>query len=67
MNDERFRQFGLQDLIEPFGPNQSYDVHIWDPAKGQENIDRCERANVGITLAISPLLNLVRSFYLMMK
>lgn len=50
-NDERFRQFGLQDLIETVWPNQSYDVHIWDPAKGQENIDRCERANVGITFS----------------
>ncbi|MCM3238645.1 lactate utilization protein C [Heyndrickxia oleronia] len=50
-SDERFRQFGLQDLIETVWPNQSYDVHIWDPAKGQENIDRCERANVGITFS----------------
>lgn len=50
-NDERFHQFGLQDLIETVWPNQSYDVHIWDPAKGQENIDRCERANVGITFS----------------
>ncbi|MGE8203241.1 LutC/YkgG family protein [Heyndrickxia sp. NPDC080065] len=46
-NDERFAQYGLQPFIE----NKQYDIHIWDPVKGEENIERCEKANVGITFS----------------
>lgn len=49
--DERFSQFGLDDLINNQWPAEREDVHIWDPALGGENIQLAEKANIGITFS----------------
>lgn len=50
-NDERFEQFGLSPLFMSVLPEEKVDVHIWDPEKGEENIDSAEKANIGITIS----------------
>ncbi|MFE8703594.1 lactate utilization protein C [Cytobacillus sp. FJAT-54145] len=49
--DERFNDFGLTDLINEEWPQEGLDVHVWDPTKGEENIVKAEKANVGITFS----------------
>lgn len=50
-NDERFDQVGLQGLIHEVSPSKQMDVHVWDPAIGEKNIELSEKANVGITFS----------------
>ncbi|WP_275677410.1 LutC/YkgG family protein [Neobacillus drentensis] len=49
--DERFSQWGLESLMKQEWPSQNIDVYEWDHTKGEENITKAERANVGITIS----------------
>lgn len=49
--DERFSQWGLDQLMESEWPSQEMDVYEWDHKKGTENIAKAEKANVGITIS----------------
>lgn len=49
--DDRFSKWGLDRLMKEEWPNQSYEVYEWDYKKGQENIAKAEKANVGITIS----------------
>jgi len=49
--DERFDQFGLTNLMNKEWPESGVDLHFWDHAKGKENIDKANYANVGITVS----------------
>lgn len=49
--DERFTQWGLQDLFKNEWPNQGLEYDEWDYMKGDDNIQRAEQANVGITIS----------------
>jgi len=46
-DDPRFEEFGLKEEMAFVG----VDVHVWDPAIGEENIVVAERSNVGITFS----------------
>lgn len=46
-DDTRFEEFGLKEEMASDG----VDVHVWDPAIGEENIVVAERSNVGITFS----------------
>lgn len=50
-DDDRFREYGLDKLIKQEWPNEGLEVQTWDPSKGKENIDFCERANIGLTIS----------------
>jgi L-lactate dehydrogenase complex protein LldG len=49
--DERFSQWGLDPLFKQEWPNQNIDVYEWDHTKGEENIAKAEKANIGITIS----------------
>ncbi|MFC5591816.1 lactate utilization protein C [Sporosarcina soli] len=49
--DARFEQFGLTPLLKDTLPAEQIPVHEWETAKGKENIELVERANVGITIS----------------
>ncbi|MBM7653617.1 LutC/YkgG family protein [Neobacillus cucumis] len=49
--DERFSQWGLDSLMKQEWPKQDFDVYEWDHLKGDENITKAEKANVGITIS----------------
>ncbi|MFD2213513.1 LutC/YkgG family protein [Metabacillus endolithicus] len=49
--DERHKEFGLaENLLEKL-PQENIDVHIWDPALKEKNIEAAEKADVGITFS----------------
>lgn len=50
-NDKRFEQFGLSDLMQKDWPESGVELHIWDHAKGKENIEKANLANVGISIS----------------
>ncbi|MGM0922944.1 MAG: LutC/YkgG family protein [Bacillota bacterium] len=50
-NDERHKQFGLEEGLLNNLPNENIDVHIWNPALKEKNIEAAERADVGITFS----------------
>ncbi|MBM7704776.1 LutC/YkgG family protein [Metabacillus iocasae] len=50
-DDPRFAEFGLSHLLREEWPSKEIDVHIWDTEKGEENIVKSEKANVGITFS----------------
>jgi L-lactate dehydrogenase complex protein LldG len=50
-DDPRFAEYGLSPLLQEEWPNEKIDVHIWNPAVGQKNIEYAEKANVGITFS----------------
>ncbi|WP_110111638.1 lactate utilization protein C [Bacillus sp. CGMCC 1.16541] len=50
-DDPRFAEFGLSHLLGEEWPNENVEVHVWDKEKGQENIVKSEKANVGITFS----------------
>jgi L-lactate dehydrogenase complex protein LldG len=43
--DQRFAEWGIDDLLKKMS------VYEWDYKKGKENIDKAEKANVGITIS----------------
>jgi L-lactate dehydrogenase complex protein LldG len=49
--DERFSQWGLESLFKQEWPNQNIEVYEWNPCKGDENIAKAEKANVGLTIS----------------
>lgn len=49
--DERFSNWGLETLMKEKWPGQNIEVYQWDYTKGQENISKAEKANVGITIS----------------
>lgn len=49
--DERFSEWGLDRLLKEEWPNQNIAVDIWDSTKGDENISKAEKANVGMTIS----------------
>lgn len=48
-NDPRFSEYGLNLLMEKWETSSS--LHVWNSAKGDENIKPAEQANVGITFS----------------
>ncbi|MBD8068619.1 LutC/YkgG family protein [Bacillus sp. PS06] len=50
-NDDRFKEYALDEFLFEELPNDGKDVHKWDLAKGEENIEIAERADVGITFS----------------
>jgi L-lactate dehydrogenase complex protein LldG len=49
--DERFTQWELKDLFNNEWPKQGLEYHEWDYTAGDDNIQRAEQANVGITIS----------------
>ncbi|WP_075981130.1 LutC/YkgG family protein [Bacillus massilinigeriensis] len=49
--DDQFQKFGLSSLLNEEWPNENVEVHIWDPSVKGENIERAEKANVGIAIS----------------
>ncbi|MEQ2525968.1 lactate utilization protein C [Robertmurraya yapensis] len=49
--DERFEQFGLTNLMKQEWPEKGIELHEWDHTIGQENIEKANYANVGITIS----------------
>jgi L-lactate dehydrogenase complex protein LldG len=50
-NDERFREYGLNPLIEEVWPFQNIEVQEWNREIGDKNIAFAEKAHVGITFS----------------
>ncbi|PTM59751.1 LutC/YkgG family protein [Desmospora activa] len=50
-DDPRFAEYGLSDYFQEAQTRGDWDVHRWDPARGEENIHIAERADVGITFS----------------
>jgi L-lactate dehydrogenase complex protein LldG len=50
-DDPRFEEYGLSHLLNEQWKKENVDVHIWNPALGDENIRKAEQANVGITFS----------------
>lgn len=48
--DPRFDEFNLIDAL-----NARYNVHVWDPAQGEQNIEIAKHANIGIVFADAAL------------
>ncbi|WP_174732229.1 LutC/YkgG family protein [Mesobacillus harenae] len=51
VKDERFTEYGINELLDREWPNQNVDVHVWDPARGDHNVQKAERANIGIVFS----------------
>jgi len=49
--DDRFTQWGLKDLFNNEWQKQGLEYHEWDYTAGDDNIQRAEQANVGITIS----------------
>jgi len=49
--DERHKEFGLEENLLDKLPQENIDVHIWDPALKEKNIEAAEKADVGITFS----------------
>lgn len=49
--DSRFEQFGLSDLLNHEWPEKGTEVWKWDYRRGEENLAKAEKANVGITFS----------------
>ncbi|PGT84898.1 MULTISPECIES: LutC/YkgG family protein [Bacillaceae] len=49
--DERHKEFGLAENLLDKLPQENIDVHIWDPALKEKNIEAAEKADVGITFS----------------
>lgn len=50
-DDPRFERVGLDTDLYKGWSGIGVDVHVWDPAIGEENITVAERSNVGITFS----------------
>ena len=49
--DERFDQYGLTKLMKEEWPQDGVDLHVWNYTKKEENIEKANVANVGITIS----------------
>ncbi|MDQ6596247.1 lactate utilization protein C [Bacillus salipaludis] len=49
--DERFSKWGLDSLMKEKWPSEKIDVFEWDYKLGEENVQKAENANVGITIS----------------
>ncbi|XBM34665.1 lactate utilization protein C [Bacillus licheniformis] len=49
--DDRFKEYGLSGLLTDKWPNEGTKVWEWDAAAGDENIQRAEQANIGVTFS----------------
>lgn len=49
--DERHKEFGLEENLLYKLPQENIDVHIWDPTLKEKNIEAAEKADVGITFS----------------
>lgn len=49
--DKRFEQFGLTKLMKEEWSQKGIELHEWDYTKGEENIHKANKANVGITIS----------------
>jgi L-lactate dehydrogenase complex protein LldG len=49
--DERFSEWGLDPVMKQEWPSKNIDVYEWDFTKGQKNISKAEKANIGITIS----------------
>ncbi|MFJ8247513.1 lactate utilization protein C [Peribacillus asahii] len=49
--DERFNQYGLTKLMKEEWPQDGVDLHVWNYTKKEENIEKANVANVGITIS----------------
>ncbi|MGM7722658.1 LutC/YkgG family protein [Metabacillus sp. Hm71] len=47
--DDRHKEFHLEDELQTNWPAEGIDVHIWDPALKEKNLEAAEKADVGIT------------------
>ncbi|WP_299087222.1 lactate utilization protein C [uncultured Metabacillus sp.] len=47
--DDRHKEFHLEDELQKNWPAEGIDVHIWDPALKEKNLEAAEKADVGIT------------------
>lgn len=50
-NEDRYAEYGLQSLLDSELPAEGYNVHMWDPEIGRENIAIAEKADIGITFS----------------
>lgn len=49
--DERFVQYGLQHLFQQEWATEGVEVHTWLDKKERENIQKADKANIGITIS----------------
>ncbi|MCY7791566.1 LutC/YkgG family protein [Bacillus haynesii] len=49
--DDRFKEYGLSGLLTDKWPNEGIKVWEWNAAAGEENIQRAEQANIGVTFS----------------
>jgi L-lactate dehydrogenase complex protein LldG len=49
--DKRFSQWELEPLFKEEWPSNGIDVSEWDYSQGELNIEKAEKANVGITIS----------------
>ncbi|WP_275695646.1 LutC/YkgG family protein [Ferdinandcohnia quinoae] len=49
--DNRFDEYGLSHLMNQEWPEAGIDLHVWDHTKQEENIEKANFANVGITIS----------------
>lgn len=49
--DERFEQFGVAQFLKTDWPKEGVEVYFWDHTKGEENINKANHANVGISIS----------------
>ena len=49
--DSRYGEYGVSNLLTQDLPKKNIEVYEWQAAKGKENIQKAEHANIGITIS----------------